>query len=508
MINRKKTGIFIVVMTLLMVANCTFVERLVDATVNRQMVLKAEPDANADASRIVRSAFVVDLHADTLLFSRGLEGADSVFGNRIGIVDAERLVNGDVALQVLSTVSEYSLPVKATLRNRYGEVVETRCHVAVSKNGKAVFSLSPIDGVSALYRVRYPLNTRFTDLQARILEQADRFDRYVQNPQPKDAPNVIRPVRTARDLSDFLDYWEQDGRARAAILAIEGLHFYRQDTLNLLWQRGFRMASLTHHFDNVLAASSNGCHDADSSQDGLKARGESAVEEMRQMGWVLDMAHASDLTIRQTSEQWPTSRPPVVSHTGIEGLCDGIQFPSETKKRDCGIADARNIARQDIVRIARMGGIIGVMYWPKAVEPLESKKGEEVITGIVNSMVRMHDALAPFLKQGGVCPSTTERGCIELAASEYIALGSDWDGAIKAPIDTGNLAVLVSRLLDVPCGTLPGTCDPTRGKRFSEADIRAILGWNACRVLMQSLPGGLDAAQARIRCYGSKRQIN
>ncbi len=59
------------------------------------------------------------------------------------------------------------------------------------------------------------------------------------------------------------------------------------------------------------------------------------------------------------------------------------------------------------------------------------------------------------------------------AGVDRIALGSDFDGAVTAPVDASGLALLTGELLD---------------QRFAEGEIRAIMGGNALRVLAGVLP--------------------
>jgi len=56
---------------------------------------------------------------------------------------------------------------------------------------------------------------------------------------------------------------------------------------------------------------------------------------------------------------------------------------------------------------------------------------------------------------------------------DHVGLGSDWDGAVAAMIDASQTIRLTQALLDVG---------------FGEEDIRKIMGGNAIRVLMESLP--------------------
>lgn len=68
---------------------------------------------------------------------------------------------------------------------------------------------------------------------------------------------------------------------------------------------------------------------------------------------ILDLAHSSDKTvdyvIKANKEKW--NKPLLVSHTGLRGH---INFE-------------RNLNDRQAVEIAKSGGVIGIMYWDKAV---------------------------------------------------------------------------------------------------------------------------------------------
>jgi membrane dipeptidase len=60
----------------------------------------------------------------------------------------------------------------------------------------------------------------------------------------------------------------------------------------------------------------------------------------------------------------------------------------------------------------------------------------------------------------------------DLVGVDNVAIGSDFDGATKVPVDTSGLAMLTEELLD-------------RG--FTAGEIAAIMGGNALRFLRQTL---------------------
>jgi hypothetical protein len=68
---------------------------------------------------------------------------------------------------------------------------------------------------------------------------------------------------------------------------------------------------------------------------------------------------------------------------------------------------------------------------------------------------------------------------------DHIALGSDFDGAVRTPIDISKLSSLTQALMD--------RRQPSGERLFSNNAIRKIYGVNACRVFATRLPGGNGA---------------
>ncbi|MOA68830.1 Membrane dipeptidase [compost metagenome] len=56
---------------------------------------------------------------------------------------------------------------------------------------------------------------------------------------------------------------------------------------------------------------------------------------------------------------------------------------------------------------------------------------------------------------------------------EHVALGSDFDGAVRTPFDTSGLAQLTQGLQEAG---------------FSDQDVAAIMGGNVRRLLLETLP--------------------
>lgn len=142
---------------------------------------------------------------------------------------------------------------------------------------------------------------------------------------------------------------------------------------------------------------------------------------------IVDLSHASPALIDDVLDS--TTLPIVVSHTGVKGTCD----------------NQRNVSDDHLRRIADAGGLIGIGYWATAVCGTD-----------VESIAR------------------TIRYTADLVGVDHLALGSDFDGSIRAIIDATGLVLITDALL---------------AHGFSEGEIRKIMGENILRFLRDSLPG-------------------
>jgi membrane dipeptidase len=161
---------------------------------------------------------------------------------------------------------------------------------------------------------------------------------------------------------------------------------------------------------------------------GLTAFGREVVSRAAASQMTVDIAHASPQMVRDVLAL--NSRPMILSHGGFKGHCDS----------------ARNLEDDLMLEVANNGGIIGVGYW-------EATACDDSPLGVVKAI----------------------RYGIELMGVQHIALGSDYDGSVATTFDTSELAVLTQTMLD---------------EGFSEMEIRAVMGGNMQRFLLEQLPPG------------------
>lgn len=265
------------------------------------------PQAEALHQRLV----IGDWHADSLLWDRNL-----LRRSDRGHVDIPRLAEGNVAVQVFTTVT------KSPRGQNY------------SHN-----SADAPDNITPLFigQLR-PLSSWFS-LKERALVQAAALRRAAG-----DAPDQLMLIRSAEDLQTLLEARQNGARTVGALLGSEGGQPLEGSLANLqvLYGAGFRLLGLTHFFDNELGGSLHGQGGAGS---GLTDFGRAVVTEMMVKRMVIDLAHASPQVVRDVLAM-PGTRP-ILSHTGIHGQC----------------ASPRNLPDDLVKAIAAKGGLIGIGFW-------------------------------------------------------------------------------------------------------------------------------------------------
>lgn len=409
----------------------------------------------AEAATIHRSLFIVDLHADSLLWRRNL----LVRSDR-GHLDLPRLIEGNIAIQVFSVVTK--APLHTKLPPLRPGVKGTTCRRPDGFDG------------TILLRIAQGLPPgQWFDQEAAALGQAQWMLEMIEASRRRHEADPRQPffklILTAEDLARVIELRQAGKPVVGALLSLEGVHWIApdqpnaaRDTIKRLFDAGFRMVAPTHQFHNNLGASSTGCGQA----GGLTPLGSKFLKTAEQQGMLLDLAHSSDQAVLEAADQ--SRRPIIVSHTGIRRYC--------AQKRHCNLP--RNAGDAQIRAVARTGGLIAIGHWKGAI-------GGHAAHG-----VQAFDAAHAVLNDAAF-RSEMQKKLGRFDPLEHLAFGSDFDGGVKMPFDVTGLSALTSQLLS--------PYDRNRRKRDRSFDVNAlrrIAGANACRVLATALPrGGPDAAR-------------
>ena len=163
---------------------------------------------------------------------------------------------------------------------------------------------------------------------------------------------------------------------------------------------------------------------------GLTPAGEDLLAACNELGILFDLAHLNEKGFWQVAEL--STAPLVSSHTAAHAIC-----PS-----------ARNITDEQIEAIGRSGGLIGLYYMPGGIRPDGKHENDTALAGIVRHIKHI----------------------VDLIGIDYVALGSDFDGA-QMPYGLADAAAL------------PNLLQVLEDSGYDEDDLAKICHENWLRVL-------------------------
>ena len=341
-----------------------------------------------EAKALHKTLTIVDLHSDSLMWNRDINDRASR-----GHMDVPRLQAGHVALQLFSSVSKTPKG-----QNYDGNGADT-------------------DNITLLTIAQLQPVKTWSSLVERSLYHARKRDEAVAGSR-----GALLSINNANGLGALMARRKKGDGPVGAMMTIEGLQNLEGKAANLdrLYDAGFRMAGLTHFFDNELGGSMHGLK-----KGGLTPFGRDIVQRMEAKGMIIDIAHLSHTGVAEVLAM--ATRPVVSSHGGVQATCKVN----------------RNLTNDEIRGVAKTGGVIGIGYWDGAVcdtSPRAAAKAMKYVRDLV-----------------GV---------------DYVALGSDYDGATTVRFDTSQLVQVTQALID---------------EGFTPDEIRAVMGGNALRVIQAGL---------------------
>jgi membrane dipeptidase len=288
-----------------------FVPAFVESGMNK-VVPGALPKVSAQTRQLHAALQIADMHGDTLLWRRSLL-------NRAGRgqVDLPRLLDGNVALQIFSSVT------KTPKGQNY------------DANG------ADTDNITLLTVAQLQPPRTWGSLLQRSLWHAEKLDRAAAGSEGR-----LRVIHTPAELDRLLADRAAGRKIVGGMLSIEGLQDLEGQLANLdkLHAAGFRMAGLAHFFDNDVAGSMHGVK-----KGGLTPLGRQVVARMEKLGMIVDIAHSSHQAVAEVLAM--ARRPVVSSHGGVQATCKVN----------------RNLTDEEIRGVAKTGGVIGIGYWDAAI---------------------------------------------------------------------------------------------------------------------------------------------
>ncbi|MFD1813165.1 dipeptidase [Rhodococcus gannanensis] len=270
------------------------------------------PEVTPEARALHESLLIADMHSDTLMWNR-----DLLVRSARGHMDLPRLQDGNVALQVFSSVS------KSPKGQNYDA------------------NTADSDNIALLTFAQLQPPRTWGSLLQRSLYHAEKLEKAAA-----DSDGTLRVIRTRGDLDTLLADREAGKDVTGALFSVEGLQNLEGNIENFdaLYDAGMRMAGFAHFFDNEAVGSMHGVE-----QGGLTELGRAAFAEMERRGVIVDIAHASHTAIAEMLAL--ATKPVVASHGGVQATCNVN----------------RNLTDDEIRGVAATGGVVGIGYWDAAV---------------------------------------------------------------------------------------------------------------------------------------------
>jgi membrane dipeptidase len=229
-------------------------------------------------------------------------------------------------------------------------------------------------------------------------------------------------------------------------------HFRRPDDVNVFWGLGQRISQLTYNLNNGI-----GSGFLEQRDGGLSVFGISIVERMNQVGMAVDASHCADQTTMDAIAA--SKRPVIFTHANCRALA-----PSLTRLK----------TDEAIRAMAKTGGVMGVAFIRFMVRETEPVTVDNVLDHVDHTA--------------------------KLVGIEHVAVGSDLDmignpnslGGGMDPTKQPNFSRYRFHTDSAGKLTIAGLDHPKRmfdltegliRRRYSDADISAVLGANAVRVL-------------------------
>ncbi len=260
----------------------------------------------------------------------------------------------------------------------------------------------------------------------------------------KENGDRVQQVRSATDL-DVVERRERIG----LMLSLEGVEQFGYELwpAETFWELGVRMAGLTWNRRNPYS-------DGAAEDGGLSQLGRALVDELVDLGVILDLAHASTKAFSEIITR-ANGAPVICSHAGCRAVND----------------HPRNLDDDQLRSLADAGGLFGLMVHPLAIDPV----------------TRTLDRVVDHLEHA-----------IEIVGVEGVCLGGDFttrlsqvlppmpvpgDGLMPPGLEPGAGIEGLKGPEDYP-----GLVEKMRSRGWNETDIAAVSCDNLLRFLRRSLP--------------------
>jgi membrane dipeptidase len=259
----------------------------------------------------------------------------------------------------------------------------------------------------------------------------------------------------------------------AAMFGVEGGHMIENDLdkLVVFYNRGARYMTLTwNNSTNWASSAYDETYNNDLTNNGLSDFGKQVVQKMNDLGMMVDISYVGAQTFWDVINI--TTKPIIASHSAVYALCQ----------------HQRNLNDEQIIAIAKNGGVIQVNFYSafldnnyiKKVDDFFTKHAfemETLTTSGMNDLQRddflfnkYKSEVEPLRAPFSAVIENIEY-IIKLVGVDYVGIGSDFDGiesSAKELDDVTNYPLITKALVE---------------KGYSKKEIAKILGGNFLRVL-------------------------
>ncbi|MDQ1605451.1 MAG: rane dipeptidase [Actinomycetota bacterium] len=232
--------------------------------------------------------------------------------------------------------------------------------------------------------------------------------------------------------------------------------------LRMMYALGARYMTLTHNDNNPWADSATD----EPAHDGLTAFGEEVVREMNRLGMLVDLSHVAPTTMHDALRV--SESPVVFSHSSARALCD----------------HPRNVPDDVLTQLAANRGVCMVTFVPGFVSETvsgvwrdyydqrrrlraEHPDDEKLVEAEMHHWELAHPDDPVTVEQVADHVDHVR----DVAGIEHVGVGGDYDGVPKLPVGLEDVS------------TYPVLFAELRRRGYSDADLQAVAGRNALRVL-------------------------
>ena len=209
------------------------------------------------------------------------------------------------------------------------------------------------------------------------------------------------------------------------------------ERVKYFYERGIRYITLTHSKSNHISDSS---YDDNKRWSGLSPFGKKLIQEMNDIGMMIDISHVSDEAFFEVLEL--SKAPVIASHSSLRHFTPGWE---------------RNVSDEMLVELARNGGVLHINFGSSFI--IDKSRSNDAAPTEDNVFATVEQVVDHIDR------------AVEVAGIDHIGIGSDFDG-VGDTLPTG--------LKDV--SYFPNLINEMLKRGYSISEIRKVLGGNTIRV--------------------------